>query len=652
MKSRFTFLIAFYLMAFNASAQLVDVVGGLEHPWGLAFHGNDLFIADANGNKIHKIDITQSNPVLIEVVTASTPAGLLMVGNDLYFTEYETGKVKRIDITQPNPTPIEIVDLNGLASALYLSGNMLYISSENTNSVFRVDITQPNPTVETVVSGLSQAYGMVGAGDFLYISQYGPGNVVKVNLTSPNPTPVTVATGLGLGAGLTINGNFLYIAHGAAAGKLSRLAINQSNPTLEVVVDSGLNRPELCAFDGIDLYISNSGNMKISKISIALPSFSPIGNVCANGPLYNLGGASPTGGTYSGTGVTDNGNGETFTFNAAAAGGPGTYTITYTAINGNMVTSMLTVVSPPIVTVPGDETVPLDFPVTALNGGSPLGGTYSGPGVLTGILFDASVAGVGIHTITYTYTDANGCSGSASTTITVIPPASDICDGAKDINNLFGAAFNVPQVSTLYNNTGFTSTGDPAVDGGCFFDNDPLQNTIWYKFIGDGNTYRIRSVQCGATNYILNGDTQVAIYSGDCGDLTQVACNEDEDAGNNILNVNLDILTQQGQTYWMLMDGYSGAQGQFCLEVTNLTTTAVTEISETNIRISPNPTSGIVQLSNVDADQVLVFDATGRLVLQKTLPGNSLDLSKSPAGVYFLRIIENDAVYSARLVKE
>lgn len=53
-----------------------------------------------------------------------------------------------------------------------------------------------------------------------------------------------------------------------------------------------------------------------------------------------------------------------------------------------------------------------------LTQGFPDGGAYAGPGV-TGDVFDASVAGVGVHTITYTYTDGNGCSAMASGEITV-----------------------------------------------------------------------------------------------------------------------------------------------------------------------------------------------------------------------------------------
>jgi uncharacterized protein (TIGR02145 family) len=57
-----------------------------------------------------------------------------------------------------------------------------------------------------------------------------------------------------------------------------------------------------------------------------------------------------------------------------------------------------------------------------LKGGIPLGGSYSGPGVnsVTGF-FTPSIAGVGIKTITYTYTNAGLCSANKSRTILVQP---------------------------------------------------------------------------------------------------------------------------------------------------------------------------------------------------------------------------------------
>jgi len=62
---------------------------------------------------------------------------------------------------------------------------------------------------------------------------------------------------------------------------------------------------------------------------------------------------------------------------------------------------------------------------TGLGGGTPIGGVYSGPGVTndgngTTYTFDPAVAGVGVHTITYTFTNSNGCTNTASDDIEVL----------------------------------------------------------------------------------------------------------------------------------------------------------------------------------------------------------------------------------------
>lgn len=671
MKNRFTLLIAFCLMALTASAQLVDVITGLQFPYALALDGNDLYISvglSSNG-KIAKLDITQPNPTLTTVVQISTnPGGLVINGNDLFFTKFYDGIVSKINITQTNPTVTDIVDLTGTAGGLLLSGNELFISNENQNEVVKIDYTQPNPTPSTLVTGLSGPFGIAKDGNNLYISEFAGGKVVKVDLSQMNPAPVNLVTGLSQPGGLTLNGKFLYIAHGGSfAGKISRVDVTQTLPMLEDIV-GGLSNPRLCAFDGIDLYIAEAGSSsaptgKISKLEIGQPTFSTQPTICANAVPTDLGGASPTGGSYSGPGVTDDGNGETFTFDPVAAGGAGTYTVTYTAINGQTATSTLTVVASPTAMFTPPSPVIVDAGVqTGLGGGTPTGGVYSGTGITddgNGMTysFDPMAAGVGTHTITYSYTDGNGCSDMAEGVVEVnaaIPPDNE-CSGANDINALFGQAENEPQTSSLYDNTGYNSTGDPATGYECF-DDGALERTTWYSFMGDGNNYRIKTIQCTATNYITNGDTQMAVYSGDCANPTAVACSEDEDFGNQIYNANLELQTVAGTNYLIMIDGWSGttysAEGEFCLEVTNLTPNAVTDIKQTDIQIFPNPTTGEIQMRNVDADQVQIFDGMGRLLFSEKQPGNTLDLSAMPAGVYFLKITEGKEVYSARVVKE
>ena len=99
----------------------------------------------------------------------------------------------------------------------------------------------------------------------------------------------------------------------------------------------------------------------------------------------------------------------------------GNYTVTNTVASCTSPASnsiSVTVNSNPNVTF---GTVPTlcstDGPFT-LTQGNPAGGNYTGTGV-TGNQFNPATSGVGSTIVTYNYTNGNGCSGTAQTTVTV-----------------------------------------------------------------------------------------------------------------------------------------------------------------------------------------------------------------------------------------
>src|SRR5690606_12969929 len=99
----------------------------------------------------------------------------------------------------------------------------------------------------------------------------------------------------------------------------------------------------------------------------------------------------------------------------------GSFTVTFTDGNGCSATSAttnVTVNTNPTVTMAPLATVCVNHNAAPLTGGSPTGGTYTGTGVTAGS-FDPGAAGTGTHTITYTFTDGNGCEGVATEDITV-----------------------------------------------------------------------------------------------------------------------------------------------------------------------------------------------------------------------------------------
>lgn len=100
--------------------------------------------------------------------------------------------------------------------------------------------------------------------------------------------------------------------------------------------------------------------------------------------------------------------------------GTTTYTVTGTNAGGCTAQDQMTVTvnQLPNVTISAIPIFCLSDGSAALTQGTPSGGTYSGTGV-TGVVFSPATAGLGIHPVSYTFTDLNGCVNTANGTITV-----------------------------------------------------------------------------------------------------------------------------------------------------------------------------------------------------------------------------------------
>ncbi len=374
--------------------------------------------------------------------------------------------------------------------------------------------------------------------------------------------------------------------------------------------------------------------------------------VCANAGLQTgLGGGTPTGGVYSGTGVTDDGNGMTFSFDPTTAG-TGDITITYT-VNDSDATGTITVIVAPMVTFStGGLSVAVAAGVqTGLGGGMPAGGVYSGDGVTddgNGMTysFDPAAAGEGENIITYTFTNANSCSEEqdAILSVTAATLPGEECDIAIDINNLFGQAAMVPQASDTYDNYADYDTNDTDIVPSCFLSLQPVTGTIWFSFTGDGNHYTINSAN-NSSNNELGG----IVYTGPCDMRTELSCN----VTIGQPNFSIDLQTEVGVEYTIMVAEASANQtASFNLEVTNQSTIGVQDIRNTAFNIYPNPTNGWVQLDGFTADHIEVLDQLGRTVRTQAQAGNGVDLAGLPAGVYVLLMQAEDEVISAKVVKE
>jgi len=202
-----------------------------------------------------------------------------------------------------------------------------------------------------------------------------------------------------------------------AGGTYSGVGVNSSTGYFDPSAGTGTYLITYTFSDGNGC--SNSTSKPLTVHSLPFVQIADQSAACISSPPFPLTGGSPAGGTYSGTGV----NSLTGFFDPSS--GAGTHVITYTYTDGNGCTNSavktLTVNDLPSVQLVNQPSVCISALPFQLSGGTPAGGTYSGPGVDPATGFFTPSSGAGPHTIVYSYTDANICTNTTSRTLTVYP---------------------------------------------------------------------------------------------------------------------------------------------------------------------------------------------------------------------------------------
>jgi gliding motility-associated-like protein len=204
--------------------------------------------------------------------------------------------------------------------------------------------------------------------------------------------------------------------------------LNAASPSLGTYSGNGVNNNTFNAANaGVGLHTitynysnanscSNSRTATIRVNDLPQVNFSGNNTICVDLPAFGLGTGNPSGGDYTGNGVSNN------IFTAANAG-VGNHILTYTYTDGNACvnsdTALFVVNALPTLNFPALNDVCLNQPAFVLNTASPSGGDYTGNGISNNI-FNPSLAGIGNHVVTYTYTNNIGCINSTTRNIEVL----------------------------------------------------------------------------------------------------------------------------------------------------------------------------------------------------------------------------------------
>lgn len=185
-----------------------------------------------------------------------------------------------------------------------------------------------------------------------------------------------------------------------------------SNATIMSFTPATTTTYSVAAITLANCFITGSMSIVVNPIPVIL--FSLPSSLCINAANIALT-ASPIGGLYQGQGMVAG------FFNPVSAG-VGTKTISYTYTDPNNCSAALikTVVvnALPVVTFTiNPNQLCLNAAALTLTA-NPNGGVYAGTGI-SGSVFNPSLAGAGTFSASYSYTDANGCSATKNSSITV-----------------------------------------------------------------------------------------------------------------------------------------------------------------------------------------------------------------------------------------
>jgi len=229
-----------------------------------------------------------------------------------------------------------------------------------------------------------------------------------------------------------------------------------------------------------------------------------------------------------------------------------------------------------------------DLSISALESASPTFAWTSTPsGFTSAVQNPTGVAPSATTQYVVTASNSFGCTASASVSVNVTAvPANDLCANATNISSF-------PYSSGVLS-TNCATNDVPAVGSSTCGAHD---YNVWYKFTGNGNQMQISTCD-GSTTF----DTEIHVYTGSCGSMTEVICNDDGLGCSNGQS-SFTMCTTNGTVYYISIGSYqtSGARGNYVLSVTEKTIGAATIIANS---ICGNGTVTLATNVGANADAV------------------------------------------------
>ena len=280
------------------------------------------------------------------------------------------------------------------------------------------------------------------------------------------------------------------------------------------------------------------------------------------------------------------------------------------------------------------------LPVVAINGlspfycvnnppvtlsGSPLGGSFSGAGLINGNTFSPFVAGTGIRDIVYAFIDVNGCINSDTVALMINPTYEFVLNDEICNNHIFSWRGNVYSIGGTYYDSLQTTFG-------C--------DSVYILNLGTNNL----DVSVTQNGYILTANTTGAAYQ-------WVNC--DNAYAIIIGKTNQSFTATSVGNYAVIVTQGSCSDTSACIQIT---TVDIASVEDEEISVYPNPAFDeliIEKKNNSNSINFEIFNALGQIVFKGNMRDKAIVQTKNfTPGVYIIKLESGNILDYKKIIKE
>lgn len=282
--------------------------------------------------------------------------------------------------------------------------------------------------------------------------------------------------------------------------------------------------------------------------------------------------------------------------------------------------------------------------------------------VIASGLSPLTVNAINVSTVRLHLSLDNTCATDSNCHTTTIQCVSATCvPPPPPVNDECAAAVSLTVDSTFCDGTNTNGTNEGATDSGvaaaaCFSNG---QNDVWFSFTAPSGIATV-DVSTDFTGGTLV-DTEVALYSGACGTLTELDC--DQDGGTTVLSNGFswnslisDTPVNAGETYYVRVSGYDATSvGTFCLKISTNQVLSTQDFNSNEFKAYPNPVKNVLNLSYTsEISSASVYNMLGQEVLSKQLNAaqSQLDMSSLTPGSYIVKVNFDGITKTIKVLKD